>query len=99
PEGIVAADEDAVIRCFNAMSQAILGLDAESVLNKPVEYAGSRVASLLREALESDTHLAPQQWIDPKTRRSFSVETRRLLYRRKPLGAVAVIQDRTPEEA
>jgi len=99
PAGIVATDEDAVIRCFNPGGEAILGLEAANVLNKPVECAGSRLASFLREALESNTHLPPQQWIDPKTRRSFSVRTRRLLHQQKPLGAVAVIQDRTPEEA
>ena len=98
PAGIVATDEDAVIRWFNPTGEAILGLEAANVLNKPVQCAGSRIASLLREALESNNHLPPQHWIDPKTRRSFSVQTRRLLHQRKPLGAVAVIQDRTPEE-
>jgi len=67
-------------------------------LKKPVESVGSRLASLLREAIESSTPLPPQHWIDVNTRRSVSVQTRRLMHQRTPLGAVAVIQDRTPEE-
>jgi len=99
PAGIVATDEDAIIRWYNPAGEAILGREAASVLDKPVECAGSRVASVLREALESNSQPPPQQWIDAKTRRSFSVQTRRLFHQRTPLGAVAVIQDRTPEEA
>ena len=69
------------------------------VLNQPIEAAGSRIASLLRETLASSTELPAQQWIDTNTRRSLSVQTRRLIHGQKPLGAVAVIQDMTPEES
>ena len=53
---------------------------------------------LLRETLEAKTNLGAQQWIDPSTRRSLSVETRRLVDHRVRLGAVAVMQDMTAEE-
>lgn len=98
PPGIVATDEDAIVRWFNPTAEEILGVKAADVLNRPVEAAGSRLASFLRETLESKTHLPAQQWIDPTTRRSLSVETRRLLDSRTPLGAVAVVQDLTAEE-
>ena len=43
-------------------------------------------------------NLPAQQWIDPNTRRSLSVETRRIMDKAMPLGAVAVIHDLTAEE-
>ena len=98
PPGIVATDEDAIIRWFNPTAEQILGVKASEVLNKPVEAVGSRLASFLRETLEAKANLPPQQWIDPSTRRSLAVETRRLVDSRTPLGAVAVVQDMTAEE-
>ncbi len=99
PPGIVATDEDAIIRWFNPTAEQILGLRAEDVINHPVEAAGTRLASFLRETLEAKSHLPSQQWIDANTRRSLSVETRRLVGERTPLGAVAVVQDLTNEES
>jgi PAS domain S-box-containing protein len=99
PPGIIASDEDAIIRWCNPTAESILGLTAAEVLNKPVEYAGSRIASLLRETLESTVQPSSRQWVDTNTRRSLSVQTRRLIHQQKPLGAVAVIQDMTPEES
>ena len=98
PPGIVAIDEEAIIRWFNPTAEQILNLPAAKVLNKPVEAAGSRLAALLRETLEARTDLPAQQWIDSSTRRSLSLETRRLIDQGKPLGAVAVVQDLTLED-
>jgi PAS domain S-box-containing protein len=98
PPGIVATDEDAVIRWFNPTAEKILGLSAEEALGRPAEAAGSRIAASLREALESDAPLPEERWIDVKTRRYIAVQTRRLNSDRQSLGAVAVIQDLTPEE-
>ena len=98
PPGIVATDEDAIVRWFNPTAEQILGIDAAEVLNKPVEAVGSRLAAFLREALEAKSTLAPQHWVDVNTRRSLSVEARRLVDNRTPLGAVAVVQDLTAEE-
>ena len=98
PPGIVATDEEAIVRWFNPTAEQILGVSAADVVNRPVEALGSRLASFLRETLESKTNLPNQQWIDPTTRRSISVETRRLVDNRMPLGAVAVVQDMTAEE-
>ncbi len=99
PPGIIATDEEAIIRWFNSTAEQILGVRAADVLNKPVELAGSRIASFLRETLEAKSNLPAQQWIDGNTRRSLSVETRRLLDQRTPLGAVAVVHDLTGEES
>jgi PAS domain S-box-containing protein len=98
PPGIVATDEDAIIRWFNPTAEKILGLSSKDVLNKSAESAGSRLAAFLRETLESKSALPAQQWIDNNTRRSLSVETRRLGDQHTPLGAVAVVHDLTAEE-
>ena len=99
PPGIVATDEEAIVRWFNPTAEQILGLDASEVLNRPIEAAGSRLASFMRETLDTNSNLPPQQWIDANTRRSLHIETRRLLDQRTPLGAVAVIHDLTDEES
>jgi nitrogen-specific signal transduction histidine kinase len=99
PPGIIACDENALIRWCNPTAESILGLAAADVLNRPVETAGSRIASILRETLESRLQLPAQQWIDAHSRRSLSVQTRRLIHQQQSLGAVAVIQDMTPEES
>jgi PAS domain S-box-containing protein len=98
PPGIVAVDTDAMVRWFNPRAEEILGLSGADALNKPVERVGNKLASLLREALESKTALPPQQWIDNNTRRSLSVETRQLSDNGTSLGAVAVINDLTAQE-
>ncbi|MDQ6859955.1 MAG: ATP-binding protein [Verrucomicrobiota bacterium] len=98
PPGIVATDENAVVRWFNPTAEQMLGLRSDEVLNQPVEAAGTRLASFLRETLEAKNNLPPQGWIDPNTRRSLRVETRRLVGQRTPLGAVAVVHDLTGEE-
>jgi nitrogen-specific signal transduction histidine kinase len=98
PPGIVAIDVDAIVRWFNPPAEEILGLSGADTLSKPVEAVGNRLASFLRETLEAKTPLPPQQWIDNKTRRSLSVETRQIADSGAPLGAVAVIQDLTVQE-
>lgn len=98
PPGIVAIDEEGIVRWFNPPAESILGLKAADVLNRPVQAAGRKLATMLHETLETKPNLPPRQWIDPNTRRSLSVETRRLLDQHTPLGAVAVIHDLTAEE-
>jgi nitrogen-specific signal transduction histidine kinase len=98
PPGIVATDEEARVRWFNPTAERILGIAASDALNQPVEAAGSRIAAFLRETLAAKENLPAQQWIDPNTRRSLSVETRRLVDKKTPLGAVAVVHDLTAED-
>lgn len=98
PPGIIATDEDGIVRWFNPTAEQILGVTAAEVLNRPVETAGSRLASIMRETLDQKHHPPAQQWIDGTTHRSLSVETRKLTDQRTSLGAVAVVQDMTVEE-
>jgi PAS domain S-box-containing protein len=97
PPGIIATDEEATVRWFNPTAEKILGVAAAEALNQPIEAVGSRLAAFLRETLEAKENLPPRQWIDPTTRRSLSVETRRLVDKKMPLGAVAVVHDLTAE--
>lgn len=98
PPGIVAIDLDATVRWFNPPAEKILGLASADILNKPVEAVGNRLASFLRETLESKTTPPPRRWIDNNTRRSLSIETRQIADNGSLLGAVAVIQDLTVQE-
>jgi nitrogen-specific signal transduction histidine kinase len=98
PPGIVAIDEEGIIRWFNPPAESILGLQTSDALNRPVEAVGRRLATMLRETVEAKSNLPPRQWIDPNTRRSLSVEARRLLDQHTSLGAVALIHDLTAEE-
>ena len=98
PPGIVATDEEATIRWFNPTAEQILGVQAREALNQPIEAVGGRLAAFLRETLEAKENLPARQWIDPNTRRSLSVETRRLVDQKNPLGAVAVVHDLTAED-
>ena len=99
PPGIIATDEEATVRWFNPTAEKILGVEAADALNQPIEAVGSRLAAFLRETLEAKENLPARQWIDPNTRRSLSVETRRLVDQKMPLGAVAVVHDLTAEVA
>lgn len=98
PPGIVAIDDDGIIRWFNPPAETILNVTASEAVNRSVEVTGGKLAAMLRETLDAKENLPTKNWIDPKTRRSLAVETRRLLDRGIPLGAVAVIQDLTQEE-
>lgn len=99
PPGIIATDEEAVVRWFSPTAERILGIAAADVLDRPVEAASSPLAAFLRQTLRSKENLPAQQWIDANTRRSLSVETRRLVDKETPLGAVAVIHDLTAEDS
>jgi nitrogen-specific signal transduction histidine kinase len=98
PPGIVATDENGTIRWFNPTAEQILRVPVAKALNKPVETLGATLAGFLRDTLETQENLPARQWVDSNTRRSLSVETRRLADQRIPLGAVAVIQDLTAEQ-
>ena len=99
PPGIVAIDEGEIVRWFNPMAEQILGIPSAKVLNKPVEAAGTFLATFLRDTMDAETILPARHWMDHNTRRSVAVETRRLSDDKTPIGAVAVIHDLTTEES
>ena len=99
PPGIIATDEDAIVRWFNPTAEQILGIAAADVLESTGRSGGQPARRILARDARERTQICPaQQWIDPNTRRSLSVETRRLMDQQDPLGAVAVVHDLTAEE-
>ena len=97
PTGIIAVDERGVIRWFNSVAQTIFNLPAETVLGKDAEVIGSHVSGLLRGALAVEEVVQPEEWSDPRTRRTLSLQTRRLHDGQHCFGAVALVQDLTVE--
>jgi PAS domain S-box-containing protein len=97
PTGIVAIDEEGVIRWFNSAAQQILEVPADKVLNQRIEILGSRLADVLRRGLSEEIPEQPAEWVESRTKRTLSVQTRRLLNNKLCLGAVGLIQDITVE--
>ena len=50
PPGIVAIDEEAIVRWCNPTAETILGINAAEVLGKSAEAAGSRIAGRAQNA-------------------------------------------------
>jgi nitrogen-specific signal transduction histidine kinase len=98
PTGILAADVGGVVRWFNETAQAMLRVPPESVLNRPVESLGSRLADVLRRTLGAEEAGVSEEWTDPVLRRNFTVRTRRLMNKSQCLGAVAIVQDLTEQK-
>ena len=97
PVGIVAASEDGTVRWFNRAAEAILGLAAAAVVNRPVEQAGSRLADLVRRALQGVLPEGPVTWTDPVTRRTLQAGVHRVGRGAVRLGAMLLLTDATQE--
>lgn len=97
PTGIVAIDEGGVIRWFNSAAQQILEVAPDKVLNQRIEVLGSRLADVLRRGLSEEIPEQPAEWVDARTKRTLSVQTRRLVNNKLCLGTVGLIQDITVE--
>ncbi len=99
PPGVVATDEKGIVRSLNPSAEAMLAVRADHVVGKAIETAGSKLAALFRDALETHEALERRRYLDERSHRSVSVEIRRLGPEQNPVGAVALIQDLTAEEA
>lgn len=98
PNGIIAVDDDGIVRWFNESAQTLMGVQARTAVGRPIEGLGSRLADLLRRTLgESGTPQA-DEWTENPTQRTFTVRTRRLSTPARCLGAVAVLQDITDQK-
>ena len=99
PTGMVAVDTEGNVRWFNRAAELILGIEADHVLGEPVEALGTQMSDVLRRSLtEPTTASEPRQWVDARTGRSLSAETRPLSDGIQGMGAVALVQDLTAEE-
>lgn len=95
PFGIVACDETATIRWFNSTAREILQTGEQAVIGQRAETLGSRIADLLRRAVEGKTDATPREWTDPQTNRTLSAEARRLLDGGSCVGAMVMLHDVT----
>lgn len=98
PSGIIAVDDNGIVRWYNDSASALLGVTAAIAVGRPIEGLGSRLADLLRRTLGE--HGGPQsaEWVDPMTQRNLVTRTQRLTNQTRCLGAVAVIQDTTDQK-
>ncbi len=99
PTGVVASDENGVVRWFSVAAAQLLGLSEEQVVGRPVEVLGSRLADQLHRAAAGEQMGFPEAWRDPVTQRPLIVQTSRLGSGPRGLGAVAMIQDLSAQQA
>jgi nitrogen-specific signal transduction histidine kinase len=99
PSGIIAVDQEGIIRWCNAAGLAALARQPEDVQGKPVETLGSRLADLLRRTLGENGGPQAIEGLDPVTRRRLVIRTQRLTASAQCLGAMAILQDITDEAA
>jgi len=97
PYGIIACDEDGIIRWINAAACDILRVDNSAVLNNRAEKLGSRIADLLRRTLDG-AELEGIEWTEPLTKFILSAQTRRLMNDNNCVGALLLLRDITDEK-
>ncbi|MCF7848141.1 MAG: PAS domain-containing protein [Kiritimatiellales bacterium] len=97
PFGIIACDEDGIVRWFNNTAQEILRTDEKTVLNNRAETLGSRIADLMRRALD-DQGTEDVEWTDPLTKLTLSAQTRQLMGGSSCVGALLLLRDITDEK-
>lgn len=95
PFGIIACDENAVIRWFNSTAQSILCPESEEVIGSRAEELGSRIADMLRKTMEGREIREACEWTDTRTKRTLSTETRCLLDNGSCIGAMMMLHDVT----
>ncbi len=95
PFGIVACDENAVIRWFNSAAHEILRPREQQVIGGKVETLGSRMADLFHRTLQNRMNADIEEWTDPRTKLTIAVETRALNDLNNCVGAMMMIRDVT----
>lgn len=95
PFGIVACDENAVIRWFNSTAREILQPGEETVIGQRAETLGSRIADMLRRAVGSQQERETREWTDTRTKLTVSAETRCLSDGGTCVGAMMMLRDIT----
>ena len=95
PFGIVACDENATIRWFNSTAREILQTGTEKIIGRHAESLGSYIADMLHRALGNREAHTTKEWIDPRTKRTLSAETRCLVDEGSCVGAMMMLHDTT----
>lgn len=95
PFGIIACDDNAVIRWFNNTANEILYTGNEDPIGCRVEELGSQVADLFHRTLDNRQIQDAYEWMDIRTKRTLSAETRCLHADGKCIGAMMMLHDIT----
>jgi nitrogen-specific signal transduction histidine kinase len=95
PFGIVACDENAIIRWFNSTAREILQPTEEEIIGQKAEVLGSRIADMLRRSVKQLTARDTLEWTDNRTKLTLSAETRCLSDGGTCVGAMTMLRDVT----
>lgn len=96
PLGIIACDENAIIRWVNSTALTILLSESgEKLIGQPVKSLGSYAEDLLLRALGNEEESCAKEWLDPRTKRTLSAETRCLMNAGSCVGAMMMLHDVT----
>lgn len=95
PFGIIACDENAIIRWFNSTASMILNNESETIIGQRAEALGSRIADMLRRALANQELRDSNEWTDVRTKLTLSGETRCLMNGGNCVGAMMMLRDVT----
>jgi PAS domain S-box-containing protein len=95
PFGIIACDENGIIRWFNSSARSILDPEQTEVLGRRAEELGSRIADMLHRAIENRESRDTFEWTDLRTKRALSAENRCLLNNENCVGAMLMLRDVT----
>lgn len=97
PVGIIATGPDGTVRWFNSGAETLMARSADDVIGRPVEKLSSVIASLLNRCISGQECGEGQEWKEPSTKRSLSIQTRRLEQDGICMGAMAILNDLTEE--
>jgi nitrogen-specific signal transduction histidine kinase len=95
PFGIIACDENAIVRWFNSTAREILQPLEDTIIGERIEVLGSRIADLFRRTVESQTIRDVREWNDPRTKLMLSAEVRCLSNKGQCVGAMMMLRDIT----
>jgi len=99
PSGIIAVDDSGIVRWYNESAQSLFGVSAKTAIGRPIEGLDSRLADLLRKTLGTDGTPQTGEWVQGDNSRNLVTCTQRLTNQTHCLGAVAVVQDTTDQNA
>ncbi|WP_372808309.1 nitrogen regulation protein NR(II) [Pontiella sp.] len=95
PFGIVACDENAIIRWFNSTAREILQPTEEEIIGQKAEVLGSRIADTLRRSVKQMAARDLLEWTDSRTKLTLAAETRCLSDGGTCVGAMTMLRDVT----
>ncbi|QHI69655.1 ATP-binding protein [Tichowtungia aerotolerans] len=97
PVGIIATGPEGTVRWFNSGAEQLLLRSSEDVIGRPIEKVSTVIASLMNRCMTGENCGEGQEWTEPSSKRTLSIQTRRLAQNGVCMGAMAVLNDLTEE--